>query len=113
MIKITVNRNKVDIEMHDKEEEVVLTEIAVVMNAMGDCLHDLRAKNNLSDKHKRTQRANGNNTAGKRQLCHLAHVGDAAGDRKSQLKGQNSEPCNVRRSGKGNIHRWYVSCIAP
>lgn len=49
MIKITVNRNKVDIEMHDKEE-VVLTEIAVVMNAMGDCLHDLRAKNNLSDK---------------------------------------------------------------
>ena len=50
MIKITVNRDKVDIEMYDKEEEVVLAEIAVVMNAMGDCLHDLRAKYNLSDK---------------------------------------------------------------
>ena len=50
MIKVTVNRDKVDIEMYDKEEEVVLAEIAVVMNAMGDCLHDLRAKNNLSDK---------------------------------------------------------------
>lgn len=50
MIKVTVNRNKVDIEMHDKEEEVVLAEIAVVMHAMGDCLHDLRAKYNLSDK---------------------------------------------------------------
>ena len=49
MIKITVNRNKVDIEMHDKEEEVVLAEIAMVMHAMGDCLHDLRAKYNLSD----------------------------------------------------------------
>ena len=50
MIKVTVNRNKVDIEMHDKEEEVVLAEIAVVMHAMGDRLHDLRAKYNLSDK---------------------------------------------------------------
>lgn len=50
MIKITVNRDKVDIEMYDKKDEVVLAEIAVVMNAMGDCLHDLRAKNNLSDK---------------------------------------------------------------
>ena len=49
MIKITVNRNKVDIEMHDKEEEVVLAEIAMVMHAMGDCLHDLRAKYNLYD----------------------------------------------------------------
>ena len=49
MIKVTVNRNKVDIEMHDKEEEVVLAEIAMVMHAMGDCLHDLRAKYNLSD----------------------------------------------------------------
>ena len=49
MIKITVNRNKVDIEMHDKEEEVVLAEIAMVMHAMGDCLHDLRAKNEIPD----------------------------------------------------------------
>ena len=49
MIKITVNRDKVDIEMYDKEEEVVLAEIAVVMNAMGDCLHDLRANSELSD----------------------------------------------------------------
>ena len=49
MIKITVNRNKVDIEMHDKEEEVVLAEIAMVMHAMGDCLHDFHTKYNLSD----------------------------------------------------------------
>ena len=49
MIKITVNRDKVDVEMYDKEEEVVLAEIAVVMNAMGDCLHDLRANSELSD----------------------------------------------------------------
>ena len=48
MIKITVNRNKVDIELNGKEE-VVLAEIAEVMNATGDCLHDLRAKYNLSD----------------------------------------------------------------
>ena len=49
MIKVTGNKNKVDIELNGKEE-VVLAEIAVVMNAMGDCLHDLRAKYNLSDK---------------------------------------------------------------
>ena len=48
MIKITVNKNEVDIELNGKEE-VVLAEIAMVMNAMGDCLHDLRAKYNLSD----------------------------------------------------------------
>ena len=49
MIKVTVNRSQVDVEMNGKEE-VVLTEIAMVMRAMGDCLHDLRAKYNLSDK---------------------------------------------------------------
>ena len=49
MIKITVNRSQVDVEMNGKEE-VVLTEIVMVMHAMGDCLHDLRAKYNLSDK---------------------------------------------------------------
>ena len=49
MIKITVNRDKVDIEMYDKEEEVVLAEIAVVMNAIGDCLHVFHTKYNLSD----------------------------------------------------------------
>ena len=48
MIKVTVNKNKVDIELNGKEE-VVLAEIAKVMHAMGDCLHDLRAKCNLSD----------------------------------------------------------------
>ena len=48
MIKITVNRNKVDIELNGKEE-VVLAEIAEVMNATGDCLHDLRANSELSD----------------------------------------------------------------
>ena len=49
MIKVTVNKGKVDIELNGKEE-VVLAEIAMVMHAMGDCLHDLRAKYNLSDK---------------------------------------------------------------
>ena len=48
MIKITVNKNKVNIELNGKEE-VVLTEIVMVMHEMGDCLHDLRAKYNLSD----------------------------------------------------------------
>ena len=48
MIKITVNKNEVDIDLNGKEE-VVLAEIAMVMHAMGDCLHDLRAKYNLSD----------------------------------------------------------------
>ena len=49
MIKVTVNKGKVDVEMNGKEE-VVLAEIAMVMHAMGDCLHDLRAKYNLPDK---------------------------------------------------------------
>ena len=48
MIKITVNKDKGNIELNGKEE-VVLAEIAKVMHAMGDCLHDLRAKYNLSD----------------------------------------------------------------
>ena len=48
MIKITVNRSQVDVEMNGKEE-VVLTEIVMVMHEMGDCLHDLRAKYNLYD----------------------------------------------------------------
>ena len=49
MIKVTANKDKVDIELNGKEE-VVLAEIAIVMHEMGDCLHDLRAKYNLSDK---------------------------------------------------------------
>ena len=48
MIKITVNKNEADIKLNGKEE-AVLAEIAMVMHAMGDCLHDLRAKYNLSD----------------------------------------------------------------
>lgn len=48
MIKITANRSQVDVEMNGKEE-VVLTEIVMVMHEMGDCLHDLRAKYNLYD----------------------------------------------------------------
>ena len=48
MIKITKNKNKVDIELNGKGK-VVLAEIAMVMHAMGNCLHDLRAKYNLSD----------------------------------------------------------------
>lgn len=48
MIKVTVNKDKVDIELNGKEE-VVLAEIAMVMHTMGDCLHDLRAKYNLYD----------------------------------------------------------------
>ena len=49
MIKITVNKDKVYSELNGKGE-VVLAEIAMVMHEMGDCLHDLRAKYNLSDK---------------------------------------------------------------
>ena len=48
MIKITVNKDKENIELNGNEE-VVLAEIAMVMHAMGDWLHDLRAKYNLSD----------------------------------------------------------------
>ena len=48
MIKVTVNKDKVDIELNGKEE-VVLAEIAMVMHTMGDCLHDLRANSELSD----------------------------------------------------------------
>ena len=48
MIKITVNKNKADIELNGKKE-VVLAEIAMAMNVMGYCLYDLRAKHNLSD----------------------------------------------------------------
>ena len=49
MIKITVNSKQVDIEMQGKKNEVALKEIAMAMHAMGDCLHDLRAKYNLYD----------------------------------------------------------------
>ena len=48
MIKVTVNKDKVAIELNGKEE-VVLAEIVMVMHEMGDCLHDLRAKYNLYD----------------------------------------------------------------
>ena len=48
MIKITVNKNKVNIELNGKEE-VVLAEIILAVHKIGDCLHDLRAKYNLSD----------------------------------------------------------------
>ena len=50
MIKITVNRDQVNIEMKGENEREVLAEILMVMHEMGDCLHDLRAKYNLSDK---------------------------------------------------------------
>ena len=48
MIKITVNKNKADIELNGKEE-VALAEIILAVHKIGDCLHDLRAKCNLSD----------------------------------------------------------------
>ena len=48
MIKVTVNKDKVYSELNGKEE-VVLAEIAMVMHEMGDCLHDLRAKNEIPD----------------------------------------------------------------
>ena len=48
MIKVTVNKNKANIELNGKEK-VVLAEITMVTHAMGDCLHDLRAKYNLYD----------------------------------------------------------------
>ena len=49
MIKITVNRDKVNVEMKGEDEREVLAEIPVVINAIGDCLHDLRANSELSD----------------------------------------------------------------
>ena len=49
MIKITVNRDKVNVETKGEDEREVLAEIPVVMHAIGDCLHDLRANSELSD----------------------------------------------------------------
>ena len=49
MIKVTVNKNKVDIELNGKEE-VALAEIILAVHKIGDCLHDLRTEYNLSDK---------------------------------------------------------------
>ena len=49
MIKITVNRSNVGTEINGEEEEVVLAEIPMVMHAIGDCLHNLRANSELSD----------------------------------------------------------------
>ena len=48
MIKVTVNKDKVAIELNGKEE-VVLAEIAMAMHAMGYCLYDLRDSSELSD----------------------------------------------------------------
>ena len=49
MIKITVNKNKADIELNGKEE-VALAEIILAVHKIGDCLHDLRTEYNLPDK---------------------------------------------------------------
>ena len=48
MIKVTVNKNKVDIELNGKEE-VALAEIILAVHKIGDCLHDFRTEYNLSD----------------------------------------------------------------
>lgn len=49
MIKITVNRSHVNVEMNGKEE-VVLAEIILAVHKLGDCLHDFRTEYNLPDK---------------------------------------------------------------
>ena len=49
MIKITVNKNKVNIELNGKEE-VVLAEIILAVHTIGDCLHDFHTEHNISDK---------------------------------------------------------------
>ena len=48
MIKVTVNKDKVAIELNGKKE-VVLAEIVMVMHEMGDCLHVFHTKYNLPD----------------------------------------------------------------
>ena len=48
MIKVTVNKDKVAIELNGKEE-VALAEIVLAVHKIGACLHDLRAKYNIYD----------------------------------------------------------------
>lgn len=48
MIKITVNKGKVNIELNGKEE-MVLAEIILAVHKIGYCLYNLRAKYNFSD----------------------------------------------------------------
>ena len=49
MIKITVNNGMTSAETPAQEADVTLADIILAVHAMGDCLHDLRAKYNLSD----------------------------------------------------------------
>ena len=51
MIKVTVNNGGLaSAEMPAQEADVTLADIILAVYTMGDCLHDLRAKYNLSDK---------------------------------------------------------------
>ena len=50
MIKVTANKGMVSAEMPAQKAEVTLADIILAVHTMGDCLHDLRAKYNLSDK---------------------------------------------------------------
>ena len=49
MIKITINNGLASAEMPAQEADVTLADIILAVYTMGDCLHDLRAKYNLSD----------------------------------------------------------------
>ena len=49
MIKVTVNNGMTSAEIRAQEEEVVLAEIILAVHTMGDCLHVLHTKYNLSD----------------------------------------------------------------
>ena len=49
MIKVTVNNGMTSAEMPAQEADVTLADIILAVYTMGDCLHVLRAKYNLSD----------------------------------------------------------------
>lgn len=49
MIKVTVNNEMTSAEMPAQKADVTLAEIILAVYAMGDCLHVLHTKYNLSD----------------------------------------------------------------
>ena len=49
MIKVTVNNGMTSAEMPAQEADVTLADIILAVHTMGDCLHVLHTKYNLSD----------------------------------------------------------------
>ena len=49
MIKITVNNEMTSAEMPAQKADVTLADIILAVHTMGDCLHVLHTKYNLSD----------------------------------------------------------------